>query len=221
MLCKAIFRGRLAQRTWEKSIQIKLWENLCSAVVGNPVHMDVVLAKPGSHSARFCFSAYVNQEFEMCLMDKEQVMDPLMINQSIDITVAEYERCMKYMLELVERRTKYDYMDALLLMPLAPKGVRSAPKFASMMRPLIPDVQPEHPVNKVFCSQSVVLMLRECLHPEGIHAAVVEKLGKLNSRLVSPKMVFDILQEHPFTEIITNTQLSKLGSAYAPTQSCK
>lgn len=50
--CKIIIRSRLAQTPWEK---------LCRAVVGEPVHMDVVLAKPQSSSQRFCFSSYMNQ----------------------------------------------------------------------------------------------------------------------------------------------------------------
>jgi hypothetical protein len=198
--CRVVIRSRLACTPWEK---------LCKAVVGDPVHMDVVLAKPQSSSARFCFSAYMNQDFEMCLMDKSQVMDRGYINHSIDITEAEYDRCMKHMIKLAESKVKYDYADALLLMPMAPKGSKTAPIFASMMSPLIQDV--ESTPKKVFCSQSVVLMLRECLDDCGIHAGIVEKVRQLNSRLVSPKMVFDIMQNHPFAEVITNTQLMKLG----------
>lgn len=211
--CKVIIRSRLARTAWER---------LCKAVVGNPVHMDVVLVKPRSHSGRFCFSAYVNQTFEMCLMDQSQIMDPAYINQSLDVTEAEYQLCMDYMLQLVDGKTKYDYADALLLMPMAPKGRSTAPKFASFMSPLLQDVNADGQMPKsVFCSQSVVLMLRECLNAQGIHAALVERLKQLNSRLVSPKMVFDMLQDHPFTEVINNTQLVKLCSACSPGEDAK
>lgn len=207
--CKIIIRSRLARTPWEK---------LCRAIVGNPVHMDVVLVKPHSHSGRFCFSAYVSQTFEMCLMDQSHIMDPAVINQSLDVTEAEYQRCMDYMLQLVDRKTKYDYADALVLMPMAPKGRSSAPKFASFMSPLLQDVDGDQMPRSVFCSQSVVLMLRECLNPQGIHGVLVERLKQLNSRLVSPKMVFDILQEHPFTEVISNAQLAKICAACQPTK---
>ena len=42
--CKVIVRSRHAHTPWEK---------LCKLVVGDPVHMDIVLAKPQSSSARF------------------------------------------------------------------------------------------------------------------------------------------------------------------------
>ena len=198
--CKIIIRSRRACTAWEK---------LCKAVVGNPVHMDVVLAKAGSSSVRFCFSAYVGQKFEMYIMDEEQIMDPCYVNHCMDITDEEYDRCMKFMLELVDRGTKYDYVDALVLMPLAPKGSNSSVRFSKFMSPVLEDVA-EKP-RKVFCSQSVVLMLRECLDEEnGTHAMLVERLKKLNSRLVSPKMVFDILEDHPFAHVITNSELMQM-----------
>ena len=110
--CKVIIRSRHARTPWEK---------LCKLVVGDPVHMDIVLAKPQSSSARFCFSSYVNQEFEMCLMDRGLLFDESMANQCLDVTEEEYERCMAFVQCLVDRKTKYDYVDALVLMPMAPK----------------------------------------------------------------------------------------------------
>lgn len=200
--CKAMFRYRRAQTRLERLIE---------KVVGTPIHLDVVLAKPQSSSARFCFSAYVKQTFEMCLMSKEQILDDAYVNHSIDITGEEYDRCMKYMLELVDRKTRYDYFDALVLMPMAPKGKESAPKFASIISPLLQDVQHDERPKKVFCSQSVVLMMRECLDGNGMHASLVERMQGLNSRLVSPKMVYDIMREHLFTRVITNEELMRIG----------
>ena len=112
MGCKLIIRSRHARTRWEK---------LCKMVVGDPVHMDIVLAKCNSHSARFCFSAYVNQVFEMCMMDRGMIMDESMENHCLEITDEEYDACMKFLQDLVENKTKYDYVDALLLMPMAPK----------------------------------------------------------------------------------------------------
>jgi hypothetical protein len=110
--CKVIIRSRYARSSWEK---------VCKAVVGDPVHMDVVLGKPQSHCVKVCYSAYVNQDFEMCLMDKGLVMDESMKNHCLDLTSEEFDRCQNFMQNLVNNKTKYDYADALLLMPLAPK----------------------------------------------------------------------------------------------------
>jgi len=122
--CKAIFRGRNAEKYGKKTVEsmwVRSWEKMCSLIVGNPVHIDVVLAKPESSSAKFCFSSYMNQEFEMHLMEEELVMDESMVNLCIDLTYEEFDRCWKFMQALEQNKTKYDYTDALLLMPLAPK----------------------------------------------------------------------------------------------------
>lgn len=74
---------------------------------------------------------------------------------------------------------------------------------------------------KVFCSQSVVLMLRNCLDPSGIHGGLVDSLKNLNSRLTSPKMVHDRLVAHPFTYDISNKELRMLGACLAPSQAAR
>ena len=68
---------------------------------------------------------------------------------------------------------------------------------------------------KVFCSQSVMLMIRHCLDASGIHKSLVESFYQLNSRLTSPKMVHDRLAAHPFTYTISNRELCKLGECLA------
>ena len=110
--CKVIIRGKFARSRWER---------FCKLLVGDPVHMDIVLAKPQSQSARLCFSSYANQEFEICVMSDEMLEDTSMVNQCLCVTEQEYEKCMQFVQGLVESKTKYDYMDAMVLMPLAPK----------------------------------------------------------------------------------------------------
>lgn len=109
--CKVIIRSRHACSTWEKFVK---------TVVGDPVHMDVVLVKEGSAGARFCFSSYMNQKFEMIMMDRGLVYDKNVSNMTLDITEDEHERCTRFMMTLVEKAS-YDYFDAMVLMPMAPK----------------------------------------------------------------------------------------------------
>jgi hypothetical protein len=59
--CKVIVRSRHASSAWERFVR---------SVVGDPVHLDVVLVKEGSAGGRFCFSSYMNQKFEMVMMDR-------------------------------------------------------------------------------------------------------------------------------------------------------
>ena len=104
-------RCRHARSTWEKMVKM---------VVGNPVHLDVVLPKPGTHYGRFCFSAYMNQKLEMRMMTQDLVLDNDMSNLFLDITDEEHSRCVEFM-TCLEGKATYDYMDAMVLMPMAPK----------------------------------------------------------------------------------------------------
>jgi hypothetical protein len=64
-------------------------------------------------------------------------------------------------------------------------------------------------IKKVFCSQSVVLMLRHALDPEGRHAGLLATLNQLNSRLVSPKQMDIILRDYGAVPL-SNEELSSL-----------
>lgn len=76
--------------------------------------------------------------------------------------------------------------------------------------------------SKIFCSQSVVLMLRECLDEEaGAHKELVQRLKRMNSRLVSPRMVFNHLSVHPLTRVISNEELWLLGVVCSPKETSK
>ena len=96
------------------------WESVVKAVVGNPVHVDVVLAKEGSAGARFCFSSYMNHKFEMSMMDQSMIHDSYVSNLALSVTDQELERCTKFLTAL-EGKAAYSYFDAFVLMPMAPK----------------------------------------------------------------------------------------------------
>jgi hypothetical protein len=80
-----------------------------------------------------------------------------------------------------------------------------------MLDLLVEDRDALHPekISKVFCSQSVVLMLRNALDPEGQHSGLLATLNNLNSRLVSPKQVDGILREYGAVPL-SNEDLSLL-----------
>ncbi len=111
--CKVIIRSREARTPWE---------NVVKAVVGNPVHVDVVLAKEGSAGAKFCFSSYMNHKFEMVMMDSSLIHDECIRNLSLEVTDQEFERCTRF-LSALDGKASYSYFDALVLMPMAPKVI--------------------------------------------------------------------------------------------------
>lgn len=109
--CQVIVRCRQASTPWEHVVK---------TVVGNPVHVDVVMAREGTAGAKFCFSSYMNQRFEMAMMDPALIHDKKLTNLSLDITEAEHEKCVKFLTSL-EGKASYSYFDALVLLPMAPK----------------------------------------------------------------------------------------------------
>lgn len=109
--CKFVLRCRKPTTRWDFAVK---------AVVGEPVHVDVVLARKGSASARFCYSSYMNQKFEMCMMSHAMVHDDSVSNLALDITEEEQERCTKFLTAL-NGKASYSYFDAMVLMPMAPK----------------------------------------------------------------------------------------------------
>jgi hypothetical protein len=96
------------------------WECVVRAAVGDPVHLDIVLAKEGSAGAKFCFSSYMNQKFEMNMMDSSLVHDPAFTNIGLEVTEEELQRCTRFLTAL-DGRAAYSYFDAMVLVPLAPK----------------------------------------------------------------------------------------------------
>lgn len=109
--CKVVLRCRQARTPWECVVR---------AIVGEPVHVDTVLTREGSASARFCFSSYMNHKFEMTMMSHAMVHDDSVTNLALDITEEEQERCTKFLTAL-NGKASYSYFDAMVLMPMAPK----------------------------------------------------------------------------------------------------
>jgi hypothetical protein len=96
------------------------WEKVVRAVVGNPVHVDTVLAREGTAGGKFCFSSYMNHRFEMYMMNRDSIFDDSISNLSLSISEEEHEKCVKF-LTCLEGKASYSYFDALVLLPIAPK----------------------------------------------------------------------------------------------------
>lgn len=197
--CKVIIRARRAGTAWERMV---------SLVVGNPVHLDVVLARDGCSAGKFCFSSYMGQRFEVAIMNERMIQDDSMTNVYIPVSEEEYERCMGFMMALVEKKTRYDYFDAMVLMPMVPKSGFSS----EVAGTLVEDVDSRSPeaIKKVFCSQSVVLMLRHSLNPYGKHGNLLKQINEMNSKLVSPKQVMGLLS-HWGAQEMSNDELARLS----------
>lgn len=199
--CMIIIRSRFAKTPWEQ---------VCKSVVGDPVHMDIVLVQPGDATACFCFSAYMQERFDMNFMDDGLLLDESMKNHRIYITEREWQSCSNFLHRLVKERARYDYVDALFFMP--------ASGSSAWLRRKVADVQDAASISRVFCSQSVVLMLRECLDSQGIHKDLLERLQSVNSRLASPRQVHNLLLTYEGSELISNKEVWSIAKASAKRQ---
>jgi hypothetical protein len=83
---------------------------------------------------------------------------------------------------------------------------------SSLFNIMVEDEDAFHPekISKVFCSQSVVLMLRNALDPGGNHAPLLAMMNSLNSRLASPKQVHEMLSRYGAVQL-SNDDLAKLA----------
>lgn len=104
------------------------YEMMVSKIVSSPVHVDIVLDKPGTPNRRVCFSAYMNEKFSMTLMPREMVHNDNYENYSVDISEEDFGRCSKYLSGMVDK-IPYNYSDAFLLMPT----LSQSNSFASVM----------------------------------------------------------------------------------------
>lgn len=176
------------------------YEKLVATLVSSPVHVDIVLDKPGTPSRRVCFSAYMNEKFSMTLMPKSMVHNKCYENYSVDMREDDFSRCSQYLAGMVDR-TPYNYSDAMLLLP-------SLPTNSSFTETMVQDVQEgveSRDLTSVYCSQAAVLMCRECVRSTPELQPLVSKLRTLNSRLTSPSQLLDIFQHH--SRKIPNSEL--------------
>lgn len=86
---------------------------------------------------------------------------------------------------LCEAKVPYNMADLLLC---------CMPTFAA--NHFLKDVDKWKMPSKVFCSQAMVLMLKQCIFSGRENAALVKDLQGMNSRAVSPNELFKKLQVH-------------------------
>lgn len=167
-----------------------MYERMVSKIVGSPVHCDIILDREGTDDYRFAYSAYVNEEFSMTFMPNEMIDNDNYISRQIRVTPQEFQRCKEYLHCLVNNKIKYNYTDAMIIMPTMP----SAGEFIDTM---VPDIDASNPtsIKKLYCSQACLLVLRENLN-EVIASQLLKVLKPLNSRLTSPCKLFHVVEHH-------------------------
>ena len=167
-----------------------MFQRFAVKFVNKPVHVDMVLDKQKTTNRKFYYTMYMGEKFTMNMIPKYSLDDKLFENWAFSVTDGEFEKMTTYISKLVDRVT-YNYVDTMMLMPMMPH----TGMFVDTMVPDVDGTQPEN-LHKLFCSQAMVLILRESLDEDGPNQNLLLKLRSLNSRLTSPSDLYHLLRNY-------------------------
>jgi hypothetical protein len=163
---------------------VSRYEKMVSMVVGSPIHVDMIFHQPRTSGMRFSYSAFMGEKFSLSMVQDSVACSNLYHNVVIDLSDDEHTRCISYVNKLLDK-TSYNYNDAMILMPI----LQHHPNFTHVM---LDDVDGKDPgsIPKIYCSQAVVLVLRECLSSGN---PLEDILQRINSRIVSPSALLELV----------------------------
>ena len=111
-------------------------------------------------------------------------------NLIFPISDVEAEDIFAFLMDMYSNKIEYNYSDSRFLLPFLNCFDKN---------PIIQDVPhgtKPNKIKKVFCSQMICLTLRENLEKDGSNQKLREKLWDVNSRLISPGVLRNIVAEH-------------------------
>jgi hypothetical protein len=163
-------------------------------VVGKEIHVEVMLFGEHAHQktqlGNFSFTSFVNEDFAMSVVNPNIVCTRTNVtNLIMSVSQTTATRLFDYYQDLHQKKIPYNWSDSRLLMPFCNPHTFY----------LFPDVDAQNPPS-VFCSQMVVLGMRECMDAQQ-DQNLLNDLTSLNSRLTSPHTLFNVLCQHGATEI--------------------
>jgi hypothetical protein len=175
-----------------RNLGVAITDGIVSAFTrAKQVHVDIVFIPPIRDMNRpdvvrqafstflgECFGGYTSKDWS-CRSEKTHRTHILRVSEQ------EYDACQKYVTDLCEAKTPYNYADLALCG--IPNGIATA--FNS-------DVDPYPLPKRMYCSQAVILMLRHAIQPGRENAALLASMQAANSRACSPQMLYTILAPH-------------------------
>lgn len=162
-----------------------VWKKLVYNVAGPYIHCEMILQDSQSHK-KYVYSAYMSEVFS-----KRELSSDIYSSDTHDVfeftvPIHTFENVARCLDRLVARKLPYNYTDAL-----------TSPLTSSWM---CSDTKNIETISSVFCSQSVILVLRECMDTS---FSLYDIIMKLNSRTTHPQKLYQKIS--PFlnkTEII-------------------
>jgi hypothetical protein len=149
-------------------------------VVGPVQHVEIiVIDKENPAMCIFSFAAFVGEPLSMYITPKDSLMNTSIENIVLPISQSVATALSAYYLNMHTCKIPYNWYDSRVLMPF----------WSPYTLGVIDDVDHTH----VFCSQMVVLGLRECMNVADDNQ-LIHELKRLNSRLTSPHTLLNILR---------------------------
>jgi hypothetical protein len=159
------------------------YDYLLSQRAGKLIHAGIMLLDPYNPTNSVTYTTYMGETFSMSLTEKNSYNDKTEVAVLLHINDDEFNALTRYLDGMCHARIPYNYTDvACLMFP------------AIVTDPFLEEpatVSPQE-IKKVYCSQSVVLALRNCLSDT---RAFTYMLKHRNSRSILPMTLYYIIKD--------------------------
>jgi hypothetical protein len=162
----------------------QLFRRGVASIIGEEIHVDCLIHNPSTPTQILvCFTTFEGETFGVNPTKTTGSDGASMIQVAIDDATAVH--LTDHLWSMTHRELPYNYSDSHFLMPF----------WSPYTQTMVNDVH-SGDVTSVFCSQAIILAMRECL-PEG--GAMTAHLHQLNSRLTSPAYLYRVMCKYPET----------------------
>jgi len=170
-------------------------DRFLSCFAGKLVHCDIMPVDSKTAENSLNFTSYVGEHFSASVTGKRFYNNKDNMALCLEISEEENDAMISYLYELCENNIPYNYVD--LAAEMLPSQVA---------RFVVDEISSDDPkqITNLFCSQAVVLVLRNSLSEKG---ELCKILKHQNCRLTLPYELFTILQ--PFSKQVFCVELSK------------
>lgn len=170
-------------------------DSLIALRAGPLVHVELLPIDANIPDNTLSYTSYVGHAFGVSISTKATFDNETCVGLALDLTPLEHERLISYLHDLCAANIPYNYGDmALMALP------------RTLFEAVVEDIPSEDPrdVRKLFCSQAVLLALRNSLADDN---PLGDVLGRIVSRTIFPYTLFHVLR--PYTRPVDCRALAR------------
>jgi hypothetical protein len=163
-------------------------DSLLALRAGPVIHVELLPVDTLNPENTLSYTSYVGHPFGVSISTKRTFDNETCVGLVLEVSPAEHENLVSYLHDLCEANIPYNYQDmAIMALP------------RTLFEAVIDDIPSEDPrdIRSLFCSQAVLLALRNSLADDN---PLLEVLSKVVSRTIFPYTLFHLLR--PFAHTI-------------------